>query len=200
MRKKICKKCGRVFETPDNYYDRYLCPECLKRVRKEGIHQEHTCIICGDKFMGFPSSKYCPNCAKIAERERAKKYRKNGVSRPLGSIDHCKKCGAAYVVTSGLQKYCPNCSQEAIKENSRARKREYNRENREKLLENKIKMKANGYVCVICGKVFNKKSPTVTCSPECAKELKRRNQINADLKRGMKRTPIGELRNNSPKS
>ena len=194
MRKKICKRCGKVFETPDGHNERALCPECSKQVKRESVYRERTCVICGAKFIGYPASKYCPTCAKSAERERAKKYRRMGFSRSLGSIDHCVKCGAEYIVTSGLQKYCPNCSAEAVNEKTKARKIKYNHENRDKFDANKKEMKSEAYICVICGKPFDKKTATVTCSPECAKELKRRRQAESDLKRGKRKTPLAQVK------
>ena len=201
MRKKVCKRCGKIFETPDYHNEKFLCPECLKQARKESVFRERTCIVCGAQFMGFPNSKYCPECKKVAEKERRKKYQDNAKSRPLGSTDYCQKCGAEYVVTSGMQKYCAKCSEEAINEKIKARKIRYNHENKEKLSAIKNERKSNGYVCVICGKTFDKKSPTVTCSPECARELKRRKQAKADLKRGKRKSPIERVgKSDNPQS
>ena len=62
--------------------------------------------------MGYPASKYCPDCRVEAERERNRKYKRNGSARKIGSTDLCEKCGKEYIVTSGLQKYCPECAKE----------------------------------------------------------------------------------------
>lgn len=70
-----------------------------------------------------------------------------------------------------------------MKETMRPRKVEYNRENREKINEHREKMMDGVKVCKICGNPIMDKSPTVTCSEECAKELKRRMQKSSDDKR-----------------
>lgn len=201
MRLKVCKNCGRVFQTETDHYEVYMCPECSKQINKDRVKQEKTCIICGATFTGYIGSLYCENCrAKVIE-ENNRAYKKMGPRRPLGSIDYCQKCGAEYVVNSGKQKYCPECAAEAVRENIRKHNREYNRKNKDHLKENKVKMKADGYVCVICGKPFDKKSTTVTCSPECAKELKRRRQAESDLKRGKRKTPLDQVKKSTkPKS
>ena len=55
--------------------------------------------------MGGPRAFYCPNCRRIRQREANERARKRGgATRPIGSIDKCKLCGAEYVVNSGRQK------------------------------------------------------------------------------------------------
>lgn len=119
-------------------------------------------------------------------------YNQRKPNRPLGSIDICENCGKEYVVKSGLQKYCPDCSDLAIKKNISKRKNTYYHENKEQINRYKEEMRSNGYVCVICGKVFDKDVTSVTCSPECQKEHERIQQNKADIKAGKRKLPAEE--------
>lgn len=74
-------------------------------------------------------------------------------------------------------------------------------ENKEKTQNLKNDTRGKRYVCVICGKEFEKHTTQVTCSPECQKEYNRRKQNNADIRRG-KRKLLADQRYDSglPKS
>ena len=134
--------------------------------------------------------------ARNAERRlkaRRKMYRSQKYStRPLGSIDICKKCGKEYVVKAGLQVYCPECAENAVREKVNAHKRQYMIDNKDKYAPRRAEMRSNGWVCAVCGKVFDTDSPTVTCSEECAKKLKKIWQDRVDINRGKRLLPPGE--------
>ena len=188
MRLKKCKRCGVTFESPS--YDVYMCPSCAAEIRRESVVRTRICRECGSSFPGGPRAWYCPGCR--AERKKAqKKAYNNRPARPLGSVDICQNCGQEYIVRSGRQIYCPNCADSAVKEKVNAHKRQYMQSNKEKFAPHKAEMRSNGWVCVVCGKVFDKDTPTVTCSEECAKKLKKINQDNADIKRGKRNMPAG---------
>lgn len=125
------------------------------------------------------------------EKKAQKKAYKNHPVRPLGSIDICQNCGKEYVVKSGRQIYCPDCADNVVREKVNAHKRKYMQANKEKFAPHKAEMRSNGWVCVVCGKVFDKDMPTVTCSEECAKKLKKLNQDKQDIKRGKRKMPAG---------
>ena len=79
-----------------------------------------------------------------------------------------------------------------VKENIRAHKREYMAENSEKSKKLKTETRGKRYICPICGKEFEKHTSAATCSPECEKELKRRRQNRADIKRGKRKLPADQ--------
>lgn len=65
----------------------------------------------------------------------------------------------------------------------------------------KEEMRKNGHVCIVCGKIFDPSTPTVTCSPECERKFRQINQRKSDFKRGRRKTPIEQTYNSGlPKS
>lgn len=187
MRKRKCKRCGKAYLT--DRPDTYLCPECSAEVHKSAPVRQRICRQCGAPFTGGPRAWYCPNCR--AERRRAQdlERKKNGTARLMGSTDVCVSCGKSYIVTSGRQKYCKNCAQKSVAETVRAQKREYYAENREALNARKAEMRSGRKICVICGSVFDCGTSTVTCSPECAKALRKQRWEEADIRRGKRKPP-----------
>lgn len=183
MRTKICKRCGKIFYTETGHYDRYLCQECARIASRESLYKERTCKICGASFMGYPHSLFCSTCGEERRKIRERKSAQKRPARHIGSTDHCMACGKEYTVNSGVQKYCPECSKTFAKEKRNAKKRIYQRNNYQKMVAHKKEMRSNTHVCVICGKVFDGTSATITCSPECAKELKRIRQREDNIKR-----------------
>lgn len=180
-----CKKCGEVYWTKSN--DSYLCPKCAEENRKNGVYQNRICATCGVTFLGYPRSKYCPECAKAAKSEasrRCKERKKAGKVRAIGSTDICKNCGKPYIVTAGLQCYCPDCSEYAVAENIRKHKREYMEQNRERFNEHHREMRKGRRVCVICGKTFDSPTGTSVCSADCAAEQLRRNNVRSQVNAG----------------
>lgn len=188
MRLKKCKRCGATFESTSR--DVYMCPSCAAEIKSESVVRARICRECGASFLGGPRAWYCPDCR--AERKKVqRKARKSQTVRPLGSIDICQNCGKEYIVKSGRQIYCPDCADAVVREKVNAHKRQYMQENKEKFAPYKAEMRSNGWVCIVCGKVFDKDTSTVTCSEECAKKLKKINQDNADIKRGKRKMPAG---------
>ena len=100
--KRACIKCGKQFYGGT---DKSYCDECAKAI-KSNVMRTRTCKLCGAEFLGGPRASYCPNCRRIRQREANERARKRGgATRPIGSIDKCKLCGAEYVVrTSAKEK------------------------------------------------------------------------------------------------
>lgn len=192
MRLKLCKKCGKTFETETGRSDRYLCDDCYIQAKKDSVYRERVCQICGSHFMGYPRSMFCPDCSRERKRVQKKRYNNQKSARPLGSKDCCEICGKEYVVKSGLQKYCPDCAETRVKENIRAHKRVYMAENSEKSKKIKAETRGKRYICPICGKEFEKHTSTATCSIECEKELRRIKQNESDIRRGKRKIPAEE--------
>lgn len=189
MRVKICKRCKAPFET--DRYDNYLCPTCSEAYFKAASINDRTCKQCGIVFKGGPRAWYCPDCRLQRSREADLRHKRNGTSRPIGSTDKCVICGHDYVVNSARQRYCKDCATSAVAENTRKRSREYNAENGDKIKKQKQESRHNRNVCVICGSIYDATSPTVTCSPACAKKLRKIRQDEADVRRGRRKMPPG---------
>ena len=126
-----------------------------------------SCTMCGRLFKGGPRSFYCPSCRIIRERERAEKYRKNGYSRPLGSIDKCKLCGKDYIVNSGLQQYCKNCQRPHALEHDRKSGLKYYHANRFTInpIRN-VRRRKWPTTCKVCGNPLHK-TGTLYCCNQC---------------------------------
>lgn len=200
MRKRICKNCGKAFEVPTGK-TAYLCEECAKKLKSSGVLRGRTCKMCGASFMGYPRSFFCPDCNEKRKKQQKKIYNQRKPSRPLGSADTCEACGKSYIVNSGRQRYCPECAKEQVNQNIRAHKRVYSAQNRGKERDLKKDTRGKRYICVICGKEFEKHTNNVTCSPECQKEYARRKQNEADIKRGKRKIPADQRYNSGlPKS
>lgn len=200
MRTRICKNCGKAFEVPTGK-ESYLCKKCARKSKSKSVLRERTCKICGVPFMGYPRSFFCPSCSAERKRQQKKIYNQRKPARPLGSTDICEACGKLYIVNSGRQRYCPECAKEQVDKNIRAHKRKYMAENSDKSRELKVDTRGKRYICTICGKKFEKHTPTVTCSPECERELRRRKQNRADIKRGKRKLPADQRYNSGlPKS
>ena len=200
MRTRICKNCGKVFEVPTGK-EAYLCEECAKKSKSNSVLRERTCKICGVSFMGYPRSFFCPECSADRKKQQKKIYNQRKPSRPLGSTDICEVCGKPYIVNSGRQKYCPECAKEQVNKNIREHKREYMAENADKSRKLKADARGKRYICPICGNEFEKHTSTPVCSPECERELKRRRQNKADIRRGKRKLPADQRYNSGlPKS
>ncbi len=181
MRQHICKKCGKIYM--EKKEDSWYCPDCAAESCRNVIRRK-VCAMCGKEFDGYPRSKYCPECRIIARREADRRHRKNGTARPIGSTDLCENCGKPYTVNSARQRYCPDCRKTMWAENTRKYSREYNRQHAEELNAYKAEMRKDRRVCAVCGKPFSSPVTTVTCSPECAAEQKRRIRAAVDVRRG----------------
>lgn len=201
MRKKICKNCGKEFLTETGKHFAYMCPECRLQIKRDSVYRERICVICGEHFLGYPASRFCPDCKAERKKEQKRRYNTSKPSRHIGSVDTCQECGKEYIVNSGLQKYCPECSGKMASEKERARKRKYAEENKDIFRVRKKDTNGKRYVCAICGKEFQKTTARVTCSEECEKELLRIRHNKADIKRGKRKRPAEErYESNLPKS
>lgn len=187
VRRKACKKCGGVFETDKR--GAYLCPACASASRRASVYRERTCMDCGATFWGYPKSKRCPTCQAAITRERDAAHHRRGPARKLGSTDICECCGAEYIVEGSLQRYCKACAPKAVRENVLKAKRQYAADNAERFAAQKAENRSYNKVCIICGKVFDADTATVTCSPTCAKRLKYLWLAEADYRRGKRKTP-----------
>ena len=181
MRQHICKNCGKIYLTDKP--DSTVCQACAAAIRKD-VSRRKVCAICGIEFIGYPRSKYCAQCKPAAQRAARAKCRKNGPTRPIGSTDLCENCGKPYTVAGGLQRYCPECAKTVVHENIKSAKRKHRAENAAAINAARAERRKDRRICAICGKPFSAATPTVTCSPECAEELKRQKQARADVRRG----------------
>lgn len=181
MSNVVCKDCGKSIPHPTKY--QYLCAECARRNKSGSSLRERVCADCGNRFMGYPKSKRCPDCQHARELKLRAEYRsaqKKGHTRVLGGTYLCEVCGKPYILTGGKQKYCPACKESATKEACRALSRE---KQRRRLADNRVR-KAKLRVCVVCGKPLPVGVLGITCSPECALERRRQWQRTADARRG----------------
>lgn len=200
MRVRKCKNCDKVFEVQTGK-EAYLCENCARISRSNSVLRERICKICGASFMGYPRSFFCPPCSAERKKQQKKIYNQRKPARPLGSTDICEACGKPYIVNSGRQRYCPECAKDQVNKNVREHKREYMAKNADKSSKLKVDTRGKRYICPICGKEFEKHTPAATCSDECEKELRRRRQNRADIKRGKRKIPADQRYNSGlPKS
>lgn len=191
MRRKRCNRCGREFQAGKTW--NYLCPDCAAEAKRETVVRPRTCRQCGAVFLGGPRAWYCPSCREERTRARDREYKSTRTpGRPLGSIDICVRCGKEYVVNSGRQMYCPDCAKTAVREKERLRKMVYWEEHRDEYAARKREAAKDSKVCVVCGKPFSGRGPSVTCSEACANAHKKAQQLAADVKRGKRKPPETE--------
>ena len=169
---RICRKCGTEYEGDPGSS---LCPSCVAADKKSTI-RTRVCKQCGRKFPGGPRAWYCPECRAERKKEAGRRHRQKGTSRPIGSVDVCEICGKPYTVNSARQRYCPACAAEAVRAVDREQGRKWNRENVDVDARREQRHDATAeLLCVICGKPYKPGNGTeLTCSPECAAELRRR--------------------------
>ena len=189
MRLRNCKRCGKPYETdrPGTYF----CPVCAAEARRESVIRDRICRQCGTVFSGGPRAWYCPSCREDRRREADRRHKRLGTLRQLGSTDICIRCGSEYTVESARQKYCKQCAPGAVRETVRSHKRDYYNDNREHINNHKNAMRTDRKVCVVCGRIFDSGTPTVTCSEGCASELRRKRQQKTDILRGRRKSPVG---------
>lgn len=182
MRARKCKMCGTIFEGTGA---QRLCPDCRKLAKQATVMRPRTCVTCGTVFEGGPRARYCPACRAERQKEQNHRYKHNGSARPLGSTDICLTCGKPYIVTSGLQRYCPDCAPESVRQNVLPRKQARARAHLAENISRKKELAVDSAVCAYCGKTFTPSSPSVTCSPECAREYARISQAFAQFRCGL---------------
>lgn len=188
MRLKRCNRCGKEFLAKKEW--NYLCPECAMTVKRESVVRIRTCKQCGVEFSGGPRAWYCPECRKEHKRIQDREYKRAGkTSRPIGSTDLCKRCGAPYTVNSGNQMYCPDCREAAIRETVRSHKVEYSRNHQAETHARRAERCRESKVCVVCGKTFGGRGQTITCSDDCARKYKIYIWEKFDYARGKRKSP-----------
>lgn len=187
MRLIKCKKCGEIVEASG---EQAYCAVCRSQILSASAIRQRICRDCGAAFDGYPRSFYCPDCR--ANRRRAssracKAAKRAGATRKLGSIDLCLSCGAEYTVNSPRQRYCPDCARTVVPTTVNSQKREYASAHRDDYQNAKAALRQDRKVCVVCGKTFDGRPVTVTCSDECRRIRRRELQKAADQKRKTKK-------------
>lgn len=175
---RICQSCGRPFYGSG---DAHYCEECAAKIKSD-VLRDRICMDCGTSFIGGPRARRCPKCRDLAKRNKKKKP----TSRPLGSTDTCKRCGAGYTVMSGRQMYCPNCQKEALLEWQRNHKTGYNQKKEVREKKQMIR-KQQEMICPYCLMKFRSETSSPYCSDYCRKEQAKYYQCEADIRRGYNR-------------
>lgn len=174
--RRICKYCGATFEGDPAAL---ACPECVE-ARKGSVMRDRTCRTCGAVFPGGPRAWYCPACRAERRRQHDREHKQRqraGMVRRIGDTAYCERCGQPYTVTGSLQRYCPDCAPEAIREAGIALSRAWNAEHATPEQRRTERHRQTASIpCRVCGLMFVPRGPAETCSPECAAELKRRDQ------------------------
>lgn len=136
---KICKECGKTFET-DSKYIKICSDECRKirekkKDRKRYINQKCVCTICNKEFIGNRNNKYCSDECKSIGQKMNRKY----------FVHNCIVCGNEFKDKSHQSKYCS---------------KECKKIGRPKHYYN--------HTCVVCGNVFeNMEKESKYCSRKC---------------------------------
>lgn len=162
--KKICLRCGRMFE---GHQQNTYCPECFE-IQRRIVTGTRICKICGKEFEGGPSAMYCPECRPGVIRERDRCRWANGPRRAIGSTAICERCGCEYSVSAPMQKYCKECIPAVKKERNRKYQYDYYHKNRDRI-QGRKKQSTAPRICAVCGQPFKPKANMLTCSAECRK-------------------------------
>lgn len=169
--RRICKYCEREY---DGDPGGSCCPDCAAAQRKTTI-RDRVCRQCGCTFPGGPRAWYCPACRRERKAEQSREYHKRGAIRPIGSLDRCAVCGKPYEVTGSRQRYCPACASDAVREIDRAQSRTWSDQNITPASRRAERRKASAEIpCAVCGTMFVPHDASLTCSPTCSAELRRR--------------------------
>ena len=186
---RVCKICGATFAGGPKAR---FCPKCYQtrwdniQNGMERVTVDRVCKVCGIAFKGYHNSKSCPNCAEEARLKISREWhRAGGAARPLGSIDHCLRCGKEYTVHGGLQKYCPDCAAIALREKDQEMSKRWNQEHKETYYPaRQEKRRAGPHKCAFCGKEFYPNGvPTIYCSEECRTAGDKKRKREYDKKR-----------------
>ena len=80
-------------------------PHTIDRHRPQ---QQHTCVYCGDEFMGHPLRRYCSPECRVAAR------------RPVATERSCPECGEVFFSSDSTRRYCrEDCRYEARRRRQR---------------------------------------------------------------------------------
>lgn len=186
LREGFCLGCGGKTRWVKNHYKRFgrdgdtlnwhrACYSQFLRRWTTGLEAErsyeHVCRICGKRFTAAGRGAWIrltcsEGCRREHTRQRVKARSEGFRARPLVRRERaCAVCGKRYLVGRGLgrasKKTCsPACRRERKRRLAAAW---YKRRRRPLILQR--------FTCVICGKRFSVKSPTVvirkTCSIPC---------------------------------
>lgn len=188
----ICKQCGKDLPKGRTRYCSDACARAAKASRKRvnsgrerGNQQmmwRTTCISCGAEIFRPVKCIRCMACQDAVDRARDAMHKANGPSRPLGSTDHCQRCGKEYIVEGGRQKYCKACAHVATMDSIRAHKREYAAARRAdpeqgEAIRQAKRIVPQKRVCRRCGKAFDASTRAEYCSDACRREASREYQL-----------------------
>lgn len=138
--------------------------------------QNRTCRECSCSFEGGPRAYYCLVCR--AERQRkasrdSKARSRKGLTRKLGSIDKCERCGKDYEIAGPLQRFCPDCQPVHTLEYDRETALRYYHVQKDRINPpRKIKRRKTSDVCLWCGNRFDPVNGRTTCSDDCKRLLR----------------------------
>ena len=137
---------------------------------------DRICVRCNINFKGGPRAYFCPECRIIRRRETCNKYRarkRKGLTRKIGGIDKCERCGNNYTVEAGLQRFCIDCKLVHKLEYDRTTGLKYYHISKD--ISNPIRnlrRQIGPIKCYWCGKEFISHVGSFTCSTECSKKRK----------------------------
>ncbi|MGM9647127.1 MAG: hypothetical protein ACI3YH_03225 [Eubacteriales bacterium] len=183
MRLIKCKKCGEIVEASGA---QAYCSSCRKQILQASVIRQVVCRGCGVTFPGYPRSNYCPVCRAKRDLDAQRRFleaKRAGTTRKIGSVDLCVSCGAEYTVNSSRQRYCPECAQSVVRETVNRQKRDYANARRDDYQTKKLSLRQGRKVCAICGKQFDGRPLSVTCSDDCYKLRRKQLQAISDRKR-----------------
>lgn len=169
LRIRRCKSCGVEFAAT---LTQFYCEKCRKDIYRSGNTGERVCVDCGRIFEGGRNAWYCPNCRTVRAQENAREHEKRkrkGLTRKIGDIDYCQKCGRLYMIKNGNQKYCADCGNKTLLEKKCA----YSKAHQEQARARREIVRNNSDVCYWCGATYTRKKHTYACSDECAEMLKK---------------------------
>ena len=134
--------------------------------------KQHLCKQCGRSFMGGPRAFYCHACRaeRQAQSSRDCKIRiKQGITRKLGGMDVCERCGKDYIINAAIQRFCPDCKHPHNLEHDRVGGLKYYGENKNTInpVRNVLRHVGNK-ICRWCNKEFSPKgTSSIYCSDNC---------------------------------
>ena len=107
--------------------------------------KEITCAKCGVIIENaYSQTRYCKPCAKIVQRETARRYHEAHKTAPATIT--CAFCGKEIERTNSNQKYCSDCREIANREVQKTYKYGHRGREKTKTVKAKAKAKANGKI------------------------------------------------------